>query len=42
MGLLENDVEVTVIEMGNRMLPLQLDQRASKLTKNYLENTMLI
>lgn len=30
MGLLENDVEVTVIEMGNRMLPLQLDQRASK------------
>lgn len=30
MGLLENNVEVTVVEMGNRMLPLQLDQRASK------------
>ncbi|WP_251859781.1 FAD-dependent oxidoreductase [Clostridium sp. Marseille-Q2269] len=30
MGLVENNVEVTVIEMGNRMLPLQLDERASK------------
>ncbi|EJO5347898.1 NAD(P)/FAD-dependent oxidoreductase [Clostridium botulinum] len=30
MGLIENNVEVTVVEMGNRMLPLQLDQRASK------------
>lgn len=30
MGLLGNNVEVTVIEMGSRILPLQLDQRASK------------
>ncbi len=30
MGLIENDVEVTVVEMGNRMLPLQLDQKASE------------
>lgn len=38
MGLIENGVEVELVEMGERILPLQLDKRAAKTYEDLLRS----